>query len=256
MRRSTLVTLVGLGFSALAILFVDSKPEPPRTFDEAKRIARQIYAEQPVTFYCGCRYSGTQVDLASCGYEPRKQPVRARQLEWEHVVPAWVIGHQRQCWQSGGRRNCTARDPVFSAAEADLHNLVPSIGEVNGDRSNFALGWLPTAPGQYGACPMVVAFDRKVAMPPEPVRGAAARIYLYMADQYGLRLSPRDRKTYETWHRSYPVSDWELWRNQQVSCAMGRSNSYVGAYDAGKCRRDAMFERLRELALQGVRRLF
>ncbi|MFC3607538.1 endonuclease [Stutzerimonas tarimensis] len=255
MRRSTLATLLGLGLSALALLYVDSSPRPPGSFDEAKRIARQIYAEQPVTFYCGCRYSGNQVDLASCGYEPRKQPTRARQLEWEHVVPAWVIGHQRQCWQSGGRRNCTARDPQFSAAEADLHNLVPSIGEVNGDRSNFALGWLPNSPAQYGACPMVVAFDRRIAMPPEAARGPAARIYLYMADQYGLRLSPQDRKIYETWHRAYPVSDWERWRNQKVSCAMGRENPYVGPYDAGQCRREAMLERLRTLLLDALKRL-
>jgi deoxyribonuclease-1 len=31
---------------------------------------------------------------------------------------------------------------AYQRAEADLHNLVPSIGEVNGDRSN-SFGWLP-----------------------------------------------------------------------------------------------------------------
>jgi endonuclease I len=34
-----------------------------------------------------------------------------------------------------------AHDEVYQRAEADLHNLVPSIGEVNGDRSNFSFGW-------------------------------------------------------------------------------------------------------------------
>ncbi|CAM5322348.1 hypothetical protein SSTU70S_05180 [Stutzerimonas stutzeri] len=66
-------------------------------------------------------------------------------MEWEHIVPAWVIGHQRRCWQQGGRKHCTANDPVFSRAEADLHNLVPVVGEVNGDRSNFGFGMLRPA---------------------------------------------------------------------------------------------------------------
>lgn len=44
------------------------------------------------------------VDLASCGYQVRKQQNRAQRIEWEHIVPAWVFGHQRQCWQNGGRK--------------------------------------------------------------------------------------------------------------------------------------------------------
>lgn len=254
MRHSTLVSLIGLGISALAILFGGTAPEPPDTFSEAKEIARTIYAERPQTFYCGCDFKGSRVDLASCGYTPRKQPARAVQLEWEHVVPAWLIGHQRQCWKEGGRRNCAANDPVFQAAEADLHNLVPAIGEVNGDRSNFPLGMVSRKPGQYGACQMVVDFETRTAMPPEPVRGIAARIYLYMADQYRLRLSDRDRKTYEAWNRMYPVSDWERWRNQQVSCAMGRENPYVGGFDPGRCENRSVLQRLRDLLLETLKR--
>lgn len=63
--------------------------------------------------------------------------IRATRIEWEHIVPAWVMGHQRQCWQKGGRKSCTDTDPVFREMEADLHNLAPAIGEVNGDRSNY-----------------------------------------------------------------------------------------------------------------------
>jgi deoxyribonuclease-1 len=55
-------------------------------------------------FYCGCAYEGKQVDWLSCGYVPRKNPERAKRIEWEHVVPAWVLGHQRQCWQLVGAR--------------------------------------------------------------------------------------------------------------------------------------------------------
>ena len=144
----------------------------PRTFKEAKKIAWKLYAGHEKTFYCGCEYKGNRVDLESCGYQPRKNANRAARVEWEHIVPAWVIGHQRQCWQNGGRKSCTTNDSVFTPAEADL---VPSIGEVNGDRGNFAYGMLPQKPTQYGTCPMVVNFAQKTAMPPESVRGAAAR---------------------------------------------------------------------------------
>jgi deoxyribonuclease-1 len=224
-------------FALLCLLLVAPAvyPDAPQNFAAAKKIAWQLYAERPKTFYCACAYQGNRVDLDSCGYSVRKQQRRAARVEWEHVVPAWVIGHQRQCWQNGGRKNCARTDATFKAAEADLHNLVPSIGEVNGDRSNYALGMLSEKPTQYGACPMVVNFKAKTAMPPQPVRGAAARIYLYMADHYQLRLSKLDRRTYEAWNRQYPVSEWERWRNQKVGCVMGHGNPYVGAVDTTRC---------------------
>lgn len=209
--------------------------DAPKTFSAAKKIAWQLYAERPNTFYCDCAFNGNRVDLDSCGYKVRKQQRRAARLEWEHVVPAWVIGHQRHCWQNGGRKNCARNDATFKAAEADLHNLVPSVGEVNGDRSNYALGMLSDKPQHYGACPMVVNFKAKTAMPPEPARGPSARIYLYMADHYRLRLSTLDRRTYEAWNRQYPVSEWERWRNQKVGCVMGHGNPFVGPIDLSAC---------------------
>ncbi|MEX6504077.1 endonuclease [Pseudomonas zhanjiangensis] len=217
------------------LLALPAYADAPQNFAAAKKIAWKLYAERPSTFYCGCAYQGNRVDLASCGYSVRKQARRAQRVEWEHVVPAWVIGHQRQCWQQGGRKLCSRHDPVFRAAEADLHNLVPSIGEVNGDRSNYALGMLAGTAQQYGACPMRVDFKQKTAMPPEPARGASARIYLYMAEHYRLRLSKQDRRTYEAWNRLYPVSEWERWRNQKVGCVMGHGNPYIGGFEPERC---------------------
>src|SRR5690606_19617280 len=137
--------------------------------------------------------------------------------------PAWVIGHQRQCWKDGGRKACERSDPVFRKAEADLHNLVPVVGEVNGDRSNYGFGMLPQKPHQYGACPFVVDFRQRTAMPPEHTRGAIARIYLYMSQRYGLRLSKQDRRLYDAWSRQYPVSEWETWRNRRIACVQGHA---------------------------------
>ena len=138
-----------LALLLLCCVALPTLAEPPRTFAEAKKIAWSLYAQQSVEFYCGCRYNGNRVDLKSCGYQPRKNPRRAARIEWEHVVPAWVIGHQRRCWQQGGRKQCARSDETFRRAEADLFNLVPSIGEINGDRSNLSFAWLPQPPTQY-----------------------------------------------------------------------------------------------------------
>lgn len=216
-----------ISLALLVSLTAASALAAPRTFNEAKKIAWKIYAEAPYDIYCGCPYQGNRFDLEACGYTPRKQPRRAERVEWEHIVPAWVIGHQRQCWQSGGRGNCSRNDPIFSAAEADLHNLAPSVGEVNGDRSNFRFGMLETKPHQYGTCSMVVDFKQRMAMPPENIRGMVARTYLYMRDRYKLRLSDKETKLYSAWHKQYPVNQYERWRNHRTTCAMGWSNTYV-----------------------------
>lgn len=208
---------------------------PPRTFVEAKKIAWTLYAAQSVEFYCGCKYRGNRVDLKSCGYAPRKNPQRAARIEWEHIVPAWVIGHQRRCWQNGGRRNCARSDKAFQRAEADLFNLVPSIGELNGDRSNYSYAWLPQRPSQYGACPMVVDFKARKAMPRTTVRGMVARTYFYMSERYAVRLSRQERRLFEAWNKQYPVQTWERQRNQQLACVMGWGNPHVGEVDLKHC---------------------
>lgn len=227
MYRLALLFALLLPFVALA--------DGPRNFREAKKIAWKIYAERPVDFYCGCAFKGNRIDLASCGYIPRKQPKRAARVEWEHIVPAWVIGHQRQCWQQGGRKRCTSTDPVFSKAEADLHNLVPVVGEVNGDRSNYGFGMLSEKPSQYGACPFVVNFKQRTAMPPDYSRGAIARTYIYMSERYGLRLSKQDRRLFAIWNRQYPVNEWEQWRNRSIACRQGNANRHVGTVDMSRC---------------------
>lgn len=217
--------------------------QAPQSFESAKRIAREIYdtKEERITFYCGCKYDESneiEVDAKSCGFEPRKNAKRAERIEWEHIVPAYAFGSQRACWKEGGRDQCGDEDKVFARAEADLHNLVPAIGEVNGDRSNFPLTVVePRADiaKQYGRCNMVVDFQNRKAMPPERARGAVARTYLYMNDRYNLNLSAQDRRIYDDWNRRYPVTQKEKDRNQAVACKMGWGNDYVGEVDLKKC---------------------
>ncbi|WP_417707739.1 endonuclease [Rheinheimera aquimaris] len=203
----------------------------PTNFDQAKRLAQRIHAPEATSFYCDCtiRWQGTKgiPDLSGCGYQVRKNGPRANRIEWEHVMPAHHFGHQRQCWQDGGRKNCVKNDSVFRMMEADLYNLKPAIGEVNGDRSNFRFGVLPSAPWQHGACPVKVDFKQKVFEPAPNVRGDIARIYFYMADKYSLSLSRAQQQLFIAWHRQDPVTAQEHELNQRISQHMGHENPFV-----------------------------
>ncbi|WP_067582175.1 endonuclease [Endozoicomonas ascidiicola] len=203
----------------------------PSSFSSAKRVAAKIYDKNLTSFYCGCpiKKQGKKLvpDLEACSYSVRKQLTRANRIEWEHVVPAWAFGHQRQCWQKGGRKNCTKNDRLFRAMEADLHNLVPAVGEVNGDRSNYRFGMLNNPPNYYGQCDFHVDFKARMAQPPEKQRGSIARTYLYMSDQYKFKLSNKERKLFEAWNKMYPVTSWESERNRQISDVQGWGNPYV-----------------------------
>jgi len=225
-------------FTILSIFLCFSAYAAPQYFGEAKVQARQhIYHDrtrsEQGTLYCGCKWvwtgkSGGRVDLASCGYIPRKNANRAARIEWEHIVPAWVMGHQRQCWQKGGRKNCTSSDPVFRIMEADLFNLAPVIGEVNGDRSNHLYGMVArTMPNQYGQCTTRTDFKERTTEPRDAVKGFVARVTFYMYDRYGLSMSKAQQRILMAWDLQFPVSTWEKERNNRIAKLMGHHNRYV-----------------------------
>ncbi|OWT77079.1 MULTISPECIES: endonuclease [unclassified Achromobacter] len=204
-----------------------------RDFRKAKEVLPTVYQGREHEYYCGCAYSGKQVDLASCGYKTRMNLARAQRIEWEHIVPAWTLGHQRQCWQdksqgSSGRKNCEKNDAAYRKAEGDLVNLVPSVGEVNGDRQNFPYSqWTSGKVSMYGQCQTAVDFKNRAVQPRPEIRGEISRIQMYMATTYSLKLSKQDRQLFCAWSRQYPVSTWEQERNRRIVSLQGSGNRYV-----------------------------
>jgi deoxyribonuclease-1 len=104
-------------------------------------------------------------------------------MEREHVVPASRLGSDRVCWQKHERFPECVRDDGSL-----LHNLVPSVGELNADRSSLPYGDVPGEPRAYGACDFEVAGG--VAEPAAVLRGDLARIYLAMDLWYGIGPTP------------------------------------------------------------------
>ncbi|THK41190.1 deoxyribonuclease I [Methylophaga sp. SB9B] len=209
----------------------------PTTFEQAKVTAReQIYFDRNDTgsTYCSCQWkwvgrSGGRVDFKSCGYKVRAegQRNRAQRIEWEHIVPASNFGRARQCWQKGGRSNCKQTDPVFNLMEADLHNLTPTVGELNSDRQNFNYGVLPATSKRHGACDFKVDFKIREVEPRDEIKGFLARVYFYMHDRYSMNMSQQQQRLLMSWHNAHPVSTWELERDRRISFITGHSNPFV-----------------------------
>ncbi len=231
MPTSLLRLLAGLAMVMalpVSLSLADDVPHTIRNFSEAKRLAAEVYADHQQTFYCGCGFNEKkQVDAGSCGYSARKNSKRGQRIEWEHVVPAHALGHTRQCWREPvcstkkgkaykGRRCCEKVDPEFRAMVSDLRNLVPAVGELNGDRSNFSFSMLEGEPRHYGACDFEVDHKRRKAEPMPSVRGDIARTYFYMQQTYKLPISEKQRRLFEAWDRADPADEWEQQRNARI----------------------------------------
>jgi len=111
--------------------------------------------------------------------------------------------------------------------EADLYNLYPTIGEVNGLRSNFAMAILPGEPRDYGSCDVEIK-DKKIEPRPK-IRGDIARTYLYMNWAYPDRLyiSRRTNRLFTTWDKIDPVDEWERERAEMIRKIQGNSNPFI-----------------------------
>lgn len=161
---------------------------------------------------------------------------RSRKLEFEHIVPTFTLGNNLRCWkkpicqkknkkQFKGRQCCKRISTKFIKMEADMHNLFPSIGEVNGDRSNYRFGEIPNENRSYGQCDFEV-FD-KTAEPKESIRGDIARSYFYMSQKYKIPISESYENLLIRWNILDPPDVWERDRNSLIEKVQGNRNPFI-----------------------------
>jgi deoxyribonuclease I len=205
-----------------------------QNFRQAKKILANLYQNHRVTFYCGCSYSGKKVDHASCGYKPKRTHYksgkinrRAHRIEWEHVVPAYAFAKSFPEYPTCKRKCLKKKNKVFARMEADLYNLVPAIGEVNGNRSNFTMADIPGEVREYGSCDVEIK-GRKVE-PRPAVRGNIARTYLYMDWAYPGRniITDQERVLFKKWAEADPVDAWECERARMIEKVQRNENPFV-----------------------------
>jgi deoxyribonuclease-1 len=194
-----------------------------------------------------------RVDLAACGYVPARDAARAERIEWEHAVPAAAFGHTFAEWREGhpkcldgrgkafrGRKCARIASAEFSRIEADLHNLFPVVGEVNGLRSDFPMGLAAEGASvddsarsrastfRFGACQS--AIEHGVFMPRREVRGDLARAYKYMDASYPERhlVDDAHRAIFDAWSAEDPPDAWERERNKRIAARQGNPNPFIG----------------------------
>ena len=218
----------------------------PNSFSAAKRVIPEIYKGMEETIYCGCSYSykGKKLipDLESCGYKVRKEEKRANRIEWEHIVPAEHVGRSHACWKKrdqfpecrksngkfiSGRRCCSKVDPEFKKATGNLHNLAPSIGEVNGNRSNYRFSQLTMKADQYGQCQAKTDFKSRKFEPRDEVKGDVARVNFYFESKGYIKISKSQRRLFQVWDKQDPVSDYECKIHDRKAKIQGEVNSFV-----------------------------
>lgn len=203
------------------------------SFRKAKKYLLATYKDNKKTFYCGCDFSNKKkINANNCGYVARKNKKRGSRLEWEHVVPASRFGKPLTCWKQAasfdrcikkngkklsGRKCCRRVNEKFRTMEADMMNLVPSVGELNGDRSNYKFGIISGEKRTYGACDFEINTKRRMVEPNPSVRGNIARIYLYMHNKYDMELTSSEITLFNLWNNSDPIDDWEKQKHQRIN---------------------------------------
>jgi len=237
-KRSSLKKI----FLPLLILLTSTLSSNEVSFFKSKQTLRDyIYDDNQITFYCNNpyykkrvgRYPKLFITQNNSIYTPRniytkkgKINKRARMVEWEHVMPAHNFGRHLDCWKKGGRKECR-NDKLFNIMEGDMHNLVPSIGEVNGDRLNFKYSHNTPNKRQYGECPVEIDFKYRRISVKQDIHGDIARIYFYMSDKYNINLSKKEIKLFTAWNIEDPVDAWEIEKNKRVHATQGNYNKYI-----------------------------
>jgi len=221
------------------------------SFNKSKQELKKKHRGHQKTIYCDCSYNyidkSNMIDKKSCGYIPRnkhtkkgKINIRAKRIEWEHIIPAENFGRQFSCWRDGGnncidskgkaykgRKCCERVNKQYKVMQADMHNLQPAIGELNADRSNYRFDFGIPIKGQYGECNFEVDFKARRAKIKEDIRGVVARTYLYFNDRYKMKLSKQELQKYQIWNKTHPPTEWEKKRNMRIENIQGNSNSFI-----------------------------
>ena len=220
--------------------FILSQNTTINSFSKSKKYLAKVYKDNPITLYCGCFFKGKTPEFSSCGYIPKKDNKRANRIEWEHVVPAyvfgiffseWTVGHPK-CVKKNGKkykgRKCASKvNREFKRMEADMFNLFPAIGEVNGLRSNYPMTIIEGEERQFGKCD--VEIKRGKVEPRDEVRGEIARTYMNMDSVYPGKgiISNQNRSMFEEWNRSDPADEWECERTRRIEKIQGNRNEIV-----------------------------
>lgn len=168
----------------------------------------QLYPHGGWTLYCGARF------------EDRTG------LNVEHVYAAsWMKGTAGCAGQS--REDCRRNSERFNRMEADLHNLYPSLANINQARSNHLFGIIEGEAREFGECDFERDNTADLAEPRPIARGNVARSIFYMHTEYGAPIDERMATVLRRWHCEDPPSAQERRRNDVIEAIQGTRNPFI-----------------------------
>ncbi len=149
---------------------------------------------------------------------------KGARINVEHVFPmSWVAWHLK----CGKREECRRNSPEFNRIEADLHNLWPSLRDVNKARRSYPFGVIKGEKHLFKGCDFELDERRRLVEPRPEARGEIARSMFYMASEYGLEIRDRLGNTLLRWNEDDPVSDEERRRNDVIEKIQGNRNPFI-----------------------------
>ena len=214
------------------------------TLRQAKSLVKKrVYHDHFVTLFCQCPFDPSQtLSTGDCGYRPGEQSEGGERARWRRLVPVNKRASRMKCWKKGhpdcldeeGRkftgRQCCSLPGVsekFRRMNADLHNIVPVIGELHESSFHLFPGEVEGENRSFGACDFEIDREKEVYEPAESVRGDVARIFLYMNETYGVKIEEKNRALLLKWHREDPPDDWEEERNERIKEIQENGNPFV-----------------------------
>lgn len=179
-------------------------------YREAKKVFWKELYPKGHTLYCRAKIS----------------EAKHKDINVEHVYPmAWV----KNSLKCGTRKECRANSRLFNEIEADLHNLYPSLAELNYERQAYRFGTVQGEERRFGPkCDFEVSKRYRVAEPRSGIRGEIARAMFYMEYRYeSLFLFKKQADILLKWHLKDLPSKEEYWRNDKIENIQGNRNPFI-----------------------------
>ena len=198
----------------------------------------KVYFDQRFTFYCGAYFDMDEKISLPKGFTiPEYYKMKAKHVEWDHVVPTERFGRNFKEWIDGSPK-CVSTDGTpyygkkcvlhvnkeYQYMQADMYNLAPSMGVVNAAKRDYEFTMFSKKyKNMFGSCDLVV--KHKQVQPPQRARGPIARTFLYMDLVYPkFSMGEDERKFMIKWDEMYPVDKYECMRNTRIREIQGNTN--------------------------------
>ena len=212
--------------------------DAPDNRSQAKNLLKMIDLDYKKTQLNGCDYHYdatscmdiTIVESKSCTIEHGPESVA-----WVQVVPGEYFGRDFACmrkptcsnsWEKkkfGSPICCRRVNAQYREMEADLYNLIPVVSAFARFQEGKPFGLVKKPLHRVGE----IKIGATKIEPPDDVKGNIARVYLYMQDRYGLKLSKAEQKVFLQWHESDRVDEHECALSQIIHTVQGSRNRWI-----------------------------